>query len=697
MSSLLLAIALAGPPSLGPGTAHRPAVGSIPAEEGAVLVPNVPTLQALAADVDGDGRRELVRLIRDEESATLVDVWRLGDAGWGQAADPVEVLPPAQRGAREDRVYAEASLRMLAWHDGIRERVLVASQPRFEILDTGPACCLLLDELSLGPDGLGLSPIAQPSFAVHGLLALDIDGNGVDELLTTQRLLGGAGVTPLEARIYRWMGEQFGAPATRDLLYGGDGNGPFLLGETDGVVGEEAGLIAGQFSELHRISLDESGVVSVDSSGLSSIRDAVAIGGDAEPGLVTLTSDEVVHVVWPKGGEAQRAAAVPAGPEDRLAGVVGGVDGGSPRVVVAATGTQSAVRVLDAVTLERVDLVPASDVIGGIVALPLRPYVGPLTPSEPGSDLLALGLRLRAGVSTARPMATLLNATPLGQVGDGRWTAVAHATVPVPVASPQGGVFAPLTPIPGAWYAIVRNAVLHRPEADGGLLELQTSGAVSVGSGPRLYVGPDGFQASLAAPAGSHVAVFGADAVGGTARNVVPDGGRLVVGIRPTPPSDDAAGGLVRSQLVVLTPAGHAYLAAWEVQPLIQPPPLRAAAATRLGSFAVEVTGSTLPVVEVRVGGRRVPVGADGRFVAAVGAPPWPTTIEITAVDPAGNRSSAQLVAVGLIDYRGVPLLPLGATLIGIAGAFLLVKVPRLRPPPRAAGDDSRIEELEGD
>ena len=51
------------------------AIGAVPDEPGSFVLPDAQILQSVVADLDGDGRRELVRLVRGDQDAALAEVW----------------------------------------------------------------------------------------------------------------------------------------------------------------------------------------------------------------------------------------------------------------------------------------------------------------------------------------------------------------------------------------------------------------------------------------------------------------------------------------------------------------------------------------------------------------------------------------------------------------------------------------------
>ncbi len=148
----LLALLVAAPIAV-PPTSN--AIGAVPDEPGAFVLPDAPILQTVVADLDGDGRRELVRLIRGDGDAALAEVWVEKGPGWGLLGEPVEVVPPSRVGTRIDPVYQATPVRLLVRRVNGAERVTVASQPHFEEIDVGEPCCLLLHDLVIEPGGGG--------------------------------------------------------------------------------------------------------------------------------------------------------------------------------------------------------------------------------------------------------------------------------------------------------------------------------------------------------------------------------------------------------------------------------------------------------------------------------------------------------------------------------------------------------------
>lgn len=249
--------------------------------------------------------------------------------------------------------------------------------------------------------------------------------------------------------------------------------------------------------------------------------------------------------------------------------------------------------------------------------------------------------------------------------------------------------------LPLAWTSIARLDQVTSPEADVGALDATVRGGLSLDAGNDIAVGADGFTAEVAAPPGSRVLVSDGAAVA-RLPIVVPDSG--VVELHLGGLAEDAAAmARQRARVVVTTPAGHAYLAAWDVIARSGPPPIEVGVATPFGSPAVEIDGSTLAHATVRVDGRPVAVDPGGAFATRVDLPPWPTEVVIEVDDAFGNVARTTVTGVGWFDYRGLPWVPILAFVVGVAAVVLLLRVPRVMPLPRQADDDAVLEELPPD
>lgn len=689
----LLALLVAAPVAVPPSPS---AIGAVPDEPGVVVLPDAPILQTVAADLDGDGRRELVRLVRGDGEAALAEVWVERGPTWAMLGEPVEVVPPSRIGARIDDVYAATPVRLLVRRVAGRERVTVASQPHFEEIDVGEPCCLLLHDLVIEPGGVARRvEVAAPSDFADAVLVIDLDGDGTDELLSTFSPPPARRVSfAIDASVHRWIDGRFADPAVSSLPAGA-GDVPFLLEDSDGVPGDEA-AIAGTIGppQLNRIRLGPGDALVMDPAGRAADQAlAIPLGGGR--GVAVSGIDGLIAAPWPAG----ESISAPAG-SSRLSDVrlIGTVEIDGEQLLALHRRETTALHLLALPGLEprRSSLIGRSPAGERLGLGPLSPYSGPLPVADPGvaPEVAHGGNRVGAGPSPVR-MATLAGAQPIGLVGDATLVALHHGPLELAVSGAGGGALAVPAPLPSAWTSIVPVGLVRDPETDAGDLEPQVLGALPRERIDELAVGADGFTAEILAPPGSRVVA--SDGQAATSRVlVVPDGGALAIPLLRGSNSQDPSS-MQAVTLIVTTPAGHAYMAAWNVEVRTGPPPVEVDVATDLGSPAVEIEGTTLPGASVHVDGRSVDVDPAGRFAARVEVPPWPTDVVVEVDDSLGNVGRATVSGVGWFDYRALPWVPLVAAIVAVAALILLLRVPRLDPLPPRPDDDSALEELEPD
>jgi len=106
---------------IGPALPPAPplAIPFVPDEPAAVVLPEAQTYQAVAADVDGDGAREIVRLVAGEGSAIEAEAWSERGGGW-ELVGQIEVAPPSPGGNAVAIIWAGAPVRLLVRHAGGR-------------------------------------------------------------------------------------------------------------------------------------------------------------------------------------------------------------------------------------------------------------------------------------------------------------------------------------------------------------------------------------------------------------------------------------------------------------------------------------------------------------------------------------------------------------------------------------------------
>ena len=698
---LLLALLVAAPIPLPP---LPTAIGAVPEESGAFVLPDAPILQTVVADLDGDGRREVVRLVRGGGDAVLAEVWVERGPRWALLGNPVEVVPPARVGPRLDEVFQATPVRLLVRRVAGAERVTVASQPHFEEIDVGEPCCLLLHDLRIDPGGVVRRvDVAGPNDFADSILVIDLDGDGTDEVLSTQSLPPAGDISyPILGRVHRWDGETFRRPTVTRLEIG-SGDAPFLLGDSDGLPGQEAAIISSLGrSGLFRIWAAADDTLRVDHAGVVADQALAVPLGEGRGVALTGPVAGFVVAAWPPGGPMSPPTSASQLSDVRFLGII--EVGGEPRLAVHRPRAAT-LHLLGLPELQpwRDSSVGRSRVASRLSARPPVPYVG-LLPDGRSRDQPARGVILEGRLvrpsgdgdeSIPAEIATLAGVEPLGLVADGTLLALHHAPFGPVAPGPGGGPLLVPTPLPLAWTSIVRLDQVTAVEADAGALDAAIHGGLRLDAGNDIAVGAEGFTAEVAAPPGSRVLVSdGASAA--RLPIVVPDSG--VVELRLGGVAHDVApGSRWRARIVVTTPAGHAYLAAWDVVARSGPPPIEVAVATPFGSPAVEIDGRTLAHATVRIDGRPVALDPGGAFAARVELPPWPTEVVIEVDDGLGNVARTTVAGVGWFDYRGLPWLPILALVVGAAAAALLLRVPRVMPLPRPADDDAALEELPPD
>jgi hypothetical protein len=648
------------------------------------MLPEAPTYQAVAADVDGDGVRDVVRMVASGEGAIALEAWRLvAGAGWERIGQPLLAIPSHTTGEPSQLFFAGATVRLLVRRaDGI-ERATLVRQPRFDEPGQQVGCCLVLHDLAVRDGALELVEVAEQMPNADAVLALDMDGDATDELLVTRGLPPLGDTTfPTDARLLRWSGDRFRPPVLTELLIG-SGVSPFILGDSDGIPGVEAAFIGAQ-SRLHRVSMRAGDTLVAESAEVSML-DALAVPLGDERGIATVNGLSGLEVrSWPRDAPPGSAAADSPLTGD-LIGVVATADG-TPGLVL---GSLAVVHLpLPQLAPVRSLMTPSARTLEG----PLRPFVGMLPGGGPdGEPAFLAGGELGSVSGDPRRTSTLAGLVPVGLVGPERsWLALWHGQNGPSAPDPRGGRLEVPTLEPGSAVSLVPFDQVPAPEEDGGILVPPTSGAVI--DGDELLVGTRGFSATIQAPPGSRIYTQD-DPLSRMDAHVVPASGSLVVTLRP---ADDATpGSEYRPRAAVVTPSGRSYLATWSVTVLNGEPELAARAETVIGSSTVAVVGEADPSTDVRVGGRDVTVDAHGRFTAPVDLPPWPTEVEVVATDRVGNQSRVTVIGVGWFDYRALPWTVIAIIIVAVAGAILTLRAPRATERPRPVDEDGVLEELD--
>ena len=197
-----LAVLVAGGGALPPPAPL--AVVRVPDEPGAIVLPDSqPTVQAVAADLDGDGAPELVRLMGGRSGPLYVEAYRETGGSWAPAASRITAVPGAA--GLGEAAYARRPARLLLRQVSGRDRVTLVVQPSFSEPEDERECCLLIHDLVLEGEALRIEQVADPSAVADSVHAIDLDGDGTDELLASYFLAPLNDASSLtEARVFRW-------------------------------------------------------------------------------------------------------------------------------------------------------------------------------------------------------------------------------------------------------------------------------------------------------------------------------------------------------------------------------------------------------------------------------------------------------------------------------------------------------------
>ena len=698
------------------GPAARAAASEVtPSEPPASILPGA-TIQAIAADLDADGSREVVRLIAGDVDPyrVFLDVWTDAGAAWRRIGEPAGVMRfgTSTEASYQDvlPVATDELARLILWRDGGREHVLVATAAAEDYWFV--PCCFTVSGVAITADSVELAVLTTESTSVDAVLAADLDADGTDELVAREASLSGTGRrfgVPIVLRAYRWDGERFVDHASVELSPPTTAQVPTVLENSDGLAGDEVVIAEpGDEAQLTRVSLDGHGslvteVARVDVQATGPL--GVAALPTERESLVVVSASRTLFAEWPAGREMRVTRIEETG--GRLLGVLG-----SARASQAVIADEPAghVRLVDTAADEPVLLGPSREAAGLLDASP-GPYAGRFpggvrdgTPAIAYAGRLVLAPRSH-GVGRFTGIASLTGAQPLGLVGrDGSTMALLHVTSPAVNLDSEGGLLHAAHPLPGARVTLVAaEATLGpgaglpqpvRPVLHGAVAEQDPSGTWNVAASA------DGFAVTLAAPPGSRVGV----AVAGRQladrlpadELIVPSTGRIGVRV-PTsllPTSDEA----VPARLVVITPAGHAHSFSGMLTVVRSGPELTVETPVAPLSFDVPVSGSTAPGARVVVAGERVAVDPSGAFATSVPAGLLPASVRVEAVDAIGNRTVREASVVAVLDYRRLPWVPAAAAAIVVAAMVAFWRRPAraARADAGSSADGVTLEEIDG-
>ncbi len=686
--ALLPAIALAGAVA-SPGTTRA-------ADQTGTQVLDGEAQAATVADLDGDGANELVRIVDEDGTGRVVEAWGAGEEGWTRLGSAVLRRVDAS-GVDQGPVRGEDASAVIVWHLDRRPRVLVLARWGSPAAD----CCQSVFELVPRAASIELQPRAAEGEAALLVQAVDVDGDGTDELIQSQPFFGdGLG----EIEVLRWDGDAF-----RSVLFQDDpeGLGQFYAAETDGVAGVDLILGPTAAGDVRRISW-------VDGQPIAEVANLELpqrgyISGIADGALVVTLPDELRIVRWPRGRQPFMTAR-----RDGLDFPYAGVAGSGKGTVLAVQessdprNTLAPLAIYDLELRQLGEMTPAPTAVrlahvfdqqsGSSRALQRRlyPYIGPI----PGADPRAtegyawLGVMVRPdddGGHVTTPIAPMAGLWPIGRVGpDDGWMALSSGYLSVGgPATLYGGIVSSRF---GRTSLVPVDDLLRADEA-AATLELRGAAAIGepVGGVTPILARGDGFGLTVRAEPGSWIATWDRR----TVNEVTIEGDSTLLEFPAPRPGQDDENQPVEAWVVVVTPDGRAAVTEWEGSFLRTPPSLSVAGRTDGFSFSATLEGIVGPHTAVIVDGQTVPVDWLGRFRASVGAWPWPRAVEIVARDLVGNEVVDRVEVVGPLDYRGLPWAALLAAATLAAGVTLFVRIPRLRTINASDPGDGRLEELD--
>jgi hypothetical protein len=692
----LCALLLSGLPVA--GAEERDASGGIVLARGAMA--------GLVADLDEDGDGEVIAVLGPSDGAgpLAVQAWTEEAGSWSSLGR----VPLERWDDDDDRPRAAggpdgAGLTTVRTETGIQVLVPVVATG----FESPGGCCLSLSTLSLGPAGLRVELTERAFGAAESLAVVDLEEDGLDELVVTEYVPMSEDAQSYEARYF--LLRQGVAGWERVSLPLDQEAGPYLAlaAETDGVAGDDLIFMYPEEPFVVRLAV-EGGELMPERVVTDLIDQQVGswFAAATDGLLVVVDGAGLATAEWPRGGLPVRintASAVPyptvflfgEGPDARLVELT---DNGMQR-----DGGRLGLRVygLDLELQEEIDAPPLAQELwemnsSGLNTLAengyrLYPQIGPIPGGLHGEPaMLGAGALLTIapdGSLTVRETQPMVGATPIAFAGEQSdwlasgpgWFGLSSTVYLYGGFSPEAAISVlPLEsvldadPIPGAW-------------------SLADTTPATVAGEEILAIGGDGFTATVDGAPGTLV-ISSIDQR--TEVTEVADG---PVTVTLDPGRGDENEQLTAS-IVTISPTGIASSGSWEVAVFRQPPAVTATSESEPFSLRSAISGQASPGTSLTVDGRAVEVTASGSFDVEVDAPAWPREVLVIGRDPIGNEAVQRLEVIGFVDYRGLPWIPIVGVLTVLAGIVLFVRTPNLRPQARLAPDgDGRLEEIDGD
>jgi len=685
--------------------------GASAAEDATLVLPET-TIGAVTADLDGDGEREIIRIIEDDGgSAHAVDAWSHDGRAWSSHGSTP--IPPPTPLDEPSTAGGPGAVALLPLTVAGRDRVLAFSAVLDRNDPNGATCCLTLSEVRLSAGGrLELALIQRIDSAAQSFHAADVDGDGTDELVL-QAFRFGIGDEESTVTVLRWVDSGF-EPIFEETdarwLQG------FTLAESDGVAGDDFVLAPTTDGSLRRVAWAD-GKLQADEARVDlGGPDGAWVAGVADGTILLSLVNETRAVRWPRGEDLVTVSSLPMrtysgmyllgdGP-DALVALQDGFlfEGGDDPTV--------SLHDLDLEPLGEVSVNPATEQFWSIatgragqawntLSRNLHPYTGPLegVRLDDRPAFVASGMLVQAGGPDgyeARPMASLIGMMPIGSAGpDDSWVVLSDT---FGVASGSAYLIWGGVPFGSGRLSVAPVDQLLRPDDEALSVSYELQNAVEIagpGSGASLLADGEGFGVAVTAPARSTVLVANDRSV--TEHTVADE--PLVVDIVPRSTRKDKQGEdqEFEATIVVIGPDGRGTTAEWRGTFVRELPEITVAGTTDALALSATLEGRATPGSQVLANGGLIPTGADGRFEATVDAPIWPSQVTVIARDPLGNTATELVEVVGVADYRGLPWTSMVVAATIIVGVVLYVRTPKRRADPSTPDGDGRLEELELD
>jgi hypothetical protein len=671
---------------------------------------------AVVADIDGDGARELVRILNEGGDVETVDAWGYDGARWsliGSASLAIAVesqeLPAEDVATRVD--IAEA---LLVWHADGTERVLVLTARTEYAVGTSPPvnpCCLSIFELRSHENDIALLQLPYEGIAGQFVQVLDVDADGTDELVVSATA-GDADNARLE--VLRWSGTAF---ETAYGLTGPDVGYGVWIGDSDGLGGDDLLFGPTREGDIQRVTWlngelhAERGNLELREQFIRTSREYGWIAGIAGGRLVVLRETEMSVVRWPRDAAPEVVSRVPT---REFPGIwVLGTDADAlvltqdnfgfgrspdpPTTIVYDLELRRLGEVETSAGSRRLwSLTQGSSIGLGNLNRGIFPFVGPLWGATDGRQaFIASGTLIQAGDGSryeVQAMASLPGLQPIGTAGPSNgWVVLTNAWV-----GPPNSAYLYPGGVGSGRISLAPMADVLRPDGARPALELRNAVEPGdmIGGVRRLLAAGAGFSVVLEAPDGSYVVAK--SGLLAPTRDYDVSAEPLVVEFAPRRNSPEDENQSIEASLLLITPDGRASFVSWGGTYLREPPELTVAGRTDSMALSATLAGRASDGATVTVDGRLVASDANGAFEASVDAPIWPRRVMVVARDPFGRETMTHLEVVGVHDYRGFPWAAMVVAATVAVGATLFVRTPRRKPAAAAArAGDARLEELE--